>query len=339
MIPEQSGTIDHIDRTDSGTLWMVVNRYRAPAQVVSIGLDGHRTTYDLPDQDQTRGLSSIDMASDSYGWVAGLTKHRETGYAARWDGSKWTRVELPSYASPQETDWSNPIVRTSSPDNVWLLNNHALPSKLWSWDGSGWKERADVPPLFVVDVVTSGDTTWIASTPGGVGLGGTVGLPLTFVRIDPSGTTKLTSDVKAPVDAIALAGDGVFAVGGHLVDDAYRLEGIACTASGCSSQPMIDTAGGAQISAADASPDGAIWAVGADYSDSDPAPLALHKTESGWEKVDVPRTCAGSARAELNDASVASDDDVYVVGTCVNRGNSQILALHYDGEHWTSMVK
>lgn len=356
-----SGQVVETDRAPgSSTLWAIKHgmqwrhdyqgwdevNYRITQYVPGEGW----TVHSLPGVGRTTALDGLTVIADDDVWVSAGRR------LIQWDGARWTT----RFTSPSETSIS---VYASASDNVWSVvtyPGYGTPSySLRRWDGDGWMavttpDSEHITWLF--DLIPIGpDDVWAVGADEDWESGDD---PMTALSWHWDGTDWSTQEV---VDGSYNLGDAdasadgatIWGIGGVLAPTSECDGAIPCMKQSAVArltngawQPIQLPGDGAEINSTrpsiDSTVGGDAWVVGSRKSYTY-LPLLARTLNGTWQYLDPPTDlCGDGRRLHLIDVDAETNDDVYAVGTCVQRranfneadDDYHTLVAHFDGEGW-----
>lgn len=225
-----------------------------------------------------------------------------------WNGAQWANVEPPASTG---VHWIHDLIPLAQ-DDVWALgdfedpdHNYDTTGLAWHWDGRSWTEEQIAGGDFVLDhgsASATGSAIWAA--------GAVVGPISECGGVSPC---RLGSAVARMTD-------------GQWQRKQLPGDGVSVETAG----PRIDSTAG-----------GDAWLVGARPGHRY-LPLIGRTNNGAWQYVERSSypVCEGG-RLQLSDVDAATNDDVYVVGSCVMHTNNDTeaddryytLIGHYNG-YW-----
>jgi hypothetical protein len=287
------------------------------------------------------GLGDVEVFSPHLAWAVGGTNRHSTGgtlLAERWDGDKWTRVDV-----PEERGRSAGFVNVagSSPHDVWAIGaknrGHYLLSFADHWDGSTWT-RVPIPNVrrlpFIsllqgLSVVSPTDA-WASGYAGSSRPWVLHWDGVTWTRVPcpnfagPWGTTVWGIAACSAADAWIVGTVGTRSGAGRTF--AAHWDGTRWTRAATPNVPHLLNV---PWSVGASSPDN-IWAAGYAINQHTGAggPMAMHWDGTAWRLATLPR--AGK-NAQFYNIDTSSSTDAWAVGDDENGA----LAMHWDGRDWT----
>lgn len=292
-----------------------------------------------------RGLRAVDGVSPDNVWAVGYPKTNGT-LIEHWDGQGWTRVDNPQ--TPHQAGFFAVDARTAK--DAWAVGfNTPDGNGLWAayaqrWDGHQWREVDADPGLATSQAnavsARTGKDAWIVGeatkTPGGA-------LVPLIERWNGSGWQAMPG---APISPKCEA--GLASVTAVSASDVWA----AGTQNCARSKALLEHWDGSQWTKTPSpAPKGAyvaingvtaissddVWAIGSTYHLQQPSKtFVLHWDGERWTRVSSPNPGAGCSQT-LESVGGSQTDDVWAVGSRSCNQDVLPVALHWNGEKWTSV--
>lgn len=308
-------------------------------------------------------LYSIDGQSYDNIWTVGRrfiftqTDTRTLNYAARWDGSSWSEVQVPQPSVLREYQTLRGVLAINASDAIAVgTYNPSSGSSLaqsMRWDGSGWELM--LSPAYVGGsgfntIGRAGEDVWACGYKWSE-------LPPPAASTYPM-AARLNGDQWEVVFVPPLAETGgrsynyIRAIDGASEDDAWAGGVAQEVGTGFGPAAMmvrwdgsewsqydltqvVDSQQFSSITSLDALTSDDAWAAGYDYDLSRQVtiPLILHWDGSAWSNIPVPTF---EHSAELRGITAKSPTEVYAAGTQADAdGYPHALILRWDGSAWS----
>ncbi|MDQ3704946.1 MAG: hypothetical protein M3437_06955 [Chloroflexota bacterium] len=311
-------------------------------------------------------FTSVSAVGPDAAWIVGSAGTEGSNRSAmlRWDGNAWSAQDLPVPTPPGESPPFNdlPEVLALSPTDVWAVGSYdpdvsgrEMETLAMHWDGVQWS-HIPTPNLKSATGEINGtpirqesnSLNGIASSPSGdiwaVGAhtwtGPSSEMLILRYRGSASACTTPTTAPDNPADTTQQSGTSTLTAYPHLGTPTGTIKPVSepsvFPAGECSPAwyaAGVHTQGTLEDVAAISDKD--IWAVGA--SRNAPADtLTMHWDGTSWGVVPSPNI--GQYQNVLLGVSALATDDVWAVGyyrSADNNGQSQPLAMHWDGRRWS----
>lgn len=286
----------------------------------------------------------VDVVSPDDVWAVGWDGdvEAERSFVLRWDGSQWTRTDLPP--ADDRTLFANAISAVSS-DDVWVGGSSLSKSgpRDWDawvthWDGAEWStlETPDPPgDEHVFDVHATGSDVWAVG-------GQDIGDEALLMRYDGAGWEVFDApETRGEYETIAAVSgtgpDDIWGGGNFYVDRFGDNRPFVVHWDGEAWRrvrtPRTLSRSGAEITAVDAETPGATWLAGSRRTSRDKSNgFALIRRDSGWRLTFVPNLRGGEGMATID---AVSPDEVWMGGYRSVPEVRYPLAFRWDEEAWT----
>jgi hypothetical protein len=298
-------------------------------------------------------LSNVSASGPDEAWAVGTFMNQKAidlPLAEHWDGTTWSRVNVPKPAGQGATLSG---VDDLSPDNAWAVGTHNGRTLIEHWDGTAWSIVPSPDPatgipgdgnMLTAISGTGPDDLWAA---GWETNEATMRITMLFEHWDGTKWSAVTTSAPGGIALAinAVSPDNVWAVGeGGLPVTAEAAHWNGKRWSSVATNVNVPGAGQTWLTGISADGAGNVWAAG--YADNVGGnnfrvPYVLHWTGTAFAMTTVPNphTTVGNVGGEgslLEGITVVSPTDAWIVGATFGLdGAVRTLTEQFNGTTWT----